>query len=179
MDCPMLKMIKQQNPGKEYPEKLGEKWTIEEEKTLLEELDDKTLSLKDIAESHKRTYGGIIGRQKTIAYSMYLEGATLDEIIRITKLTNDKVIKTIAKKSGLTNEQVIKTIGKSGKTPAAIQPPIFSLEKEIIEMRNEIKECKTTINELVEMIKAIYQFKELPKDLQTKYMMIEYDTKTI
>ena len=178
MDSSMLKMIKQQNPGKEYPEKLGEKWTIEEEKTLLEELDDKTLSLKDIAESHKRTYGGIIGRQKTIAYSMYLEGATLDEIIRITKLTNDKIIKTIAKKSGLTNEQVIKTIGKSGKTPA-IQPPIFSLEKEIIEMRNEIKEFKNTINELVEMIKAIYQFKELPKDLQTKYMMIEYDTETI
>jgi hypothetical protein len=31
---------------------------------------------------------------------------------------------------------------------------------------------KTTINELVEMIKAIYQFKELPKGLQTKYLMI-------
>jgi hypothetical protein len=98
MDSPMLKMIKQQNPDKEYPEKLGEKWTMEEENTLLQELDENTLTLKDIAESHKRTYGGIIGRQKTIAYRMYLAGDTEDEIIRITKLTNEQLIKTIAKK---------------------------------------------------------------------------------
>ena len=168
MDSPMLKMIKQQNPDKEYPEKLGEKWTIEEEKTLLQELDENTLTLKDIAESHKRTYGGIIGRQKTIAYNMHLSGATEDEIIRITKLTNEQVIKTIAKKSGLTNEQVIKTIAKKvAKTPAISAIP----ENEIIEVRNEIKELKTTINELVEIIKAIYQFKELPEGLRTKYLM--------
>lgn len=169
MDSPMLKMIKQQNPDKEYPEKLGEKWTIEEEKTLLQELDENTLTLKDIAESHKRTYGGIIGRQKTIAYNMHLSGATEDEIIRITKLTNEQVIKTIAKKSGLTKEQVIKTIAKKvAKTPAISAIP----ENEIIEVRNEIKELKTTINELVEIIKAIYQFKELPEGLRTKYLMI-------
>jgi mevalonate pyrophosphate decarboxylase len=171
MDSPMLKMIKQQNPDKEYPEKLGEKWTIEEEKTLLQELDENTLTLKDIAESHKRTQGGIIGRQKTIAYSMYLAGATEDEIIRITKLTNEQLIKTIAKKGGKTPLKYTAT--------SAIQPPIFSLEKETIEvrnemneMRNEMNELKTTINELVDMIKAIYQFKELPKGLQTKYLMI-------
>ena len=152
MDSPMLKMIKQQNPDKEYPEKLGEKWTIEEERTLLQELDENTLTLKDIAESHKRTYGGIIGRQKTIAYNMHLSGATEDEIIRITKLTNEQVIKTIAK--------------KVAKTPAISAIP----ENEIIEVRNEIKELKTTINELVEIIKAIYQFKELPEGLRTKYL---------
>ena len=169
MDSPMLKMIKQQNPDKEYPEKLGEKWTIEEEKTLLQELDDNILTLKDIAESHKRTYGGIIGRQKTIAYSMHLSGATEDEIIRITKLTKEQVIKTIAKKSGLTKEQVIKTIAKKVAKPPAISA---IPENEIIEVRNEIKELKTTINELVEIIKAIYQFKELPEGLRTKYLMI-------
>ena len=42
-------------------------------------------------------------------------------------------------------------------------------------MRNEIKELKTTINELVEIIKAIYEFKELPKSLQTKYLMIQVE----
>ena len=69
MGSPMLKMIKQQNPNKEYPEKLGEKWTVEEENTLLQELAD-NITIKDIAESHKRTLGGIIGRQKTIAYEV-------------------------------------------------------------------------------------------------------------
>ena len=73
MDSPMLKMIKHQNQNKEYPEKLGEKWTVEEENTLLQELAD-NMNIKDIAESHKRTLGGIVGRQKTIAYSMYLAG---------------------------------------------------------------------------------------------------------
>ena len=153
----MLKMIKQQNPDKEYPEKLGEKWTMEEENTLLQELNENTLTLKDIAESHKRTYGGIIGRLKTIAYRMYLDGDTEDEIIRITKLTKEQLIKTIAKK--VVKPPVI----------SAIQPPD---PNEIKEIRNEIKELKTTINELVDMIKAIYQFKELPKGLQTKYLMI-------
>jgi len=163
MDSPMLKMIKQQNPDKEYPEKLGEKWTVEEENTLLQELAD-NITIKDIAESHKRTIGGIIGRQKTIAYSMYLAGDNEDEILRITKLNNEKLLKTIAKKSG-------KTPLKS-TTISVIQTPIFSLENEIIEIRNEIKELKTTIKELVEMIKAIYEFKELPKSLQTKYLII-------
>ena len=96
---------------------------------------------------------------------MYLAGDTEDKILRITKLNNEQLLKTIAKKSG-------KTPLKS-TTISVIQPPIFLLEKEIIEMRNEIKELKTTINELVEIIKAIYEFKELPKSLQTKYQMIQ------
>jgi predicted RNase H-like nuclease (RuvC/YqgF family) len=154
MDSPMLKMIKHQNPDKEYPEKLGEKWTIEEENILLQELAN-NINIKDIAESHKRTYGGIVGRQKTIAYSMYLAGDTEDKILKITKLTNKQLLTTIAKKSD-------KTLLKS-KAISGIQTPIFSLEKEIIEMKNEIKELKTSINELVEMIKAIYEYKELPK----------------
>ena len=66
MDGPMLKMIKQQNPDKEYPEKLGEKWTIEEENTLLQEL-DKNINIEIIAQTHNRTIGGIRGRQRTIA----------------------------------------------------------------------------------------------------------------
>lgn len=163
MDSPMLKMIKQQNPDKEYPTKLGEKWTIEEENKLLQELDD-NINIKDIAESHKRTLGGIIGRQKTIAYRMYLTGATEDEIIKITKLSNEQISKTIAKKSD-------KTLTKSTAISVINPLPIFSLEKEIIEMRNEIKELKTTIKELVEMIKAIYKFEDIHKTLQTKYLI--------
>ena len=147
----MLKMIKQQNPNKEYPEKLGEKWTVEEENTLLQELAD-NINIKDIAQSHKRTYGGIIGRQQTIAYRMYNAGVTEEEIIRITKLTKEQLIKTITRKNG---KSPLKSIAIS-----SIQTPIFSLEKEIFMMRNEIKELKTTINELVEMIKAIYEFED-------------------
>ena len=163
MDSTMLKMIKQQNPDKEYPTKLGEKWTIEEENKLLQELND-NINIKDIAESHKRTLGGIIGRQKTIAYRMYLTGATEDEIIKITKLSNEQISKTIAKKSD-------KTLTKSTAISVISPLPIFSLENEIIEMRNEIKELKTTIKELVEMIKAIYKFEDIHKTLQSKYLI--------
>jgi hypothetical protein len=44
MDSPMLKMIKQQNPDKEY-----QKWTVEEENTLLQELAD-NITIKERTE---------------------------------------------------------------------------------------------------------------------------------
>jgi hypothetical protein len=144
----MLKMIKTQNPDKEYPANLGQRWTDEEENTLLQEL-DKNIDIKIIAQTHKRTIGGIRGKQRHIAYKMYVKKASIEEIIKKTKLDKEQIMETIKIKEN--PQKKVKTIQK---------PKKVSLESEIIEMRCEIKELKNTIKELVDMVKAIYEFED-------------------
>ena len=140
IDSPMLKMIKTKNPDTDYPSNMGQKWTYEEENTLLQEL-DKNINIEIIAQTHNRTIGGITGRQRTIAYNMYVKKVSIEEIIRKTKLDKEQIIDTITRK-----ENQLKKV---------------SLENEIIEMRSEIKELKNTIKELVEMMKAVYEFEDI------------------
>ena len=143
MDSPMLKMLKTKNPDTDYPTNMGQKWTDEEENTLLQEL-DKNINIEIIAQTHNRTIGGIRGRQRTIAYNMYVKNVSIEEIIRKTKLDKEQIMETITRKVKITQE-----------------PKKDSLENEIIEMRSEIKELKNTIKELVEMMKAVYEFEDI------------------
>lgn len=148
MNSPMLKMLKTKNPDKDYPINMGQKWTDEEENTLLQEL-DKNINIEIIAQKHNRTIGGIRGRQRTIAYNMYVKRASIEEIIIKTKLDKEQIMETITRKEN--SQKKVKITQK---------PKKVSLENEIIEMRNEIKELKNTIKELVEMMKAVYEFED-------------------
>jgi hypothetical protein len=149
----MLKMLKTKNPDTDYPTNMGQKWTDEEENTLLQEL-DKNINIEIIAQTHNRTIGGIRGRQRTIAYNMYVKNVSIEEIIRKTKLDKELIMETITRKE---NPQKKVKITQEPK----IEPKKVSLENEIIEMRSEIKELKNTIKELVEMMKAVYEFEDV------------------
>ena len=153
MDSPMLKMLKTKNPDTDYPTNMGQKWTDEEENTLLQEL-DKNINIEIIAQTHNRTIGGIRGRQRTIAYNMYVKKVSIEDIIRKTKLDKEQIMETITRKE---NPQKKVKITQEPK----IKPKKVSLENEIIEMRSEIKELKNTIKELVEMMKAVYEFEDV------------------
>lgn len=153
MDSPMLKMLKTKNPDTDYPTNMGQKWTDEEENTLLQEL-DKNINIEIIAQTHNRTIGGIRGRQRTIAYNMYVKKVSIEEIIRKTKLDKEQIMETITRKE---NPQKKVKITQEPK----IEPKKVSLENEIIEMRSEIQELKNTIKELVEMMKAVYEFEDV------------------
>ena len=93
----MLKMLKMKNPDRDYPTRMGEKWTDEEENTLLQEL-DKNINIEIIAQAHNRSIGGITGRQRTIAYSMYEKKASIEEIIIKTKLDKEQIMEIITRK---------------------------------------------------------------------------------
>ena len=149
MDSPMLKMLKTKNPDTDYPTNMGQKWTDEEENTLLQEL-DKNINIEIIAQTHNRTIGGIRGRQRTIAYNMYVKKVSIEEIIIKTKLDKEQIMETITRKE---NPQK--------KVKITQEPKKVSLENELIEMRSEIKELKNTIKELVEMMKAVYEFEDV------------------
>jgi hypothetical protein len=99
MDSPMLKMIKEKNPDKEYPSNFGTKWTAEEETTLLEEL-NKNMEIVLIATNHNRTPGSIHARRKDIAYKMHTSGIDMQEIIQKTKLNKEQITETIIKSFG-------------------------------------------------------------------------------
>ena len=145
-------MLKSKHPDTDYPTNMGQKWTDEEENTLLQEL-DKNINIEIIAQTHNRTIGGIRGRQRTIAYNMYVKKVSIEEIIRKTKLDKEQIMETITRKE---NPQKKVKITQEPK----IEPKKVSLENEIIEMRSEIKELKNTIKELVEMMKAVYEFED-------------------
>jgi len=149
----MLKMLKTKNPDTDYPTNMGQKWTDEEENTLLQEL-DKNINIEIIAQIHNRSIGGIRGRQRTIAYNMYVKKVSIEEIIRKTKLDKEQIMETITRKE---NPQKKVKITQEPK----IEPKKVSLENELIEMRSEIKELKNTIKELVEMMKAVYEFEDV------------------
>ena len=145
----MLKMLKTKNPDTDYPTNLGQIWTDEEENTLLQEL-DKNINIEIIAQTHNRTIGGIRGRQRTIAYNMYVKNVSIEEIIKKTKLDKEQIMEIITRKE---NPQK--------KVKITQEPKKVSLENEIIEMRSVIKELKNTIKELVEMMKAVYEFEDV------------------
>ncbi len=142
-------MLKIENPDTDYPTNMGEKWTDEEENTLLQEL-DKNINIEIIAQTHNRTIGGIKGKQRNIAYKMYVKKVSIEEIIIKTKLDKEEIMNTITRKE---NPQKKKKITQ--------EPKKVSLENEIIEMRSEIKKLKNTIKELVEMMKAVYEFEDV------------------
>ena len=143
MDSPMLKT---KNPDKDYPTNKGKKWTDKEENLLLQEL-DKNINIEIIAQTHNRTIGGIIGRQRTIAYNMYVKNVSIEEIMIKTKLNKEQIMETITRKETETQKPKIE--------------PKVSLENEIIEIKSEIKELKNIIKELVEMMKAVYEFEDV------------------
>ena len=143
----MLKMLKLQNPDKEYPSNVGQKWFDDEETLLLEEL-NKNIDIETIAQNHNRTIGGINARCRQIAYNLYLKNVCMEEIIEKTKLDEECIKETINRRK---NYQKIKT--------TETKKPI-SLQNDVKEMKNEIKELKNTIKELVEMMKAVYEFED-------------------
>jgi Glu-tRNA(Gln) amidotransferase subunit E-like FAD-binding protein len=138
-------MLKSQNPDKEYPSNTGQKWTDDEEILLLEEL-SKNINIQLIAQCHNRTTGGINARRREIAYKLYKNNNSMDEIILKTKLDRE-CIRDIIERRQNNNSKKITEIKKP-------------LESEIDEMKNDIKELKNTIKELVEMMKAVYEFED-------------------
>jgi hypothetical protein len=144
MESQMLNLVKAKNSYKDYPSNMGQKWTYDEEALLSEEL-NKNMSIELIAETHSRTIGGINSRRRFIAYKMYINNYSIQEIVMKTKLNETQIIDTI--KTRQNNSEKCKST--------------FSIENEIVEIKNNINDLKNAITELVEMMKAVYEFENM------------------
>lgn len=158
----MLQLIQKMNPGKEYPANLGAIWTAEEDKTLLEEIEN-GYDFETIADNHKRTVGGIYARRKEIAFKMYCSCMSMDEIIRKTKLTREDINLVVDKKRNSSERKkrtdAVIDINLSGQNDLTqLKSELVGIKSDIVSMRNEIFELKKTINGLAEMLKLVYEF---------------------
>jgi len=146
MNSPFLTMLKQQNPDKEYPSNTGQKWTDEEESVLLDEL-DKKLDIDTIAEMHKRTAGGIISRCREIAYKLYTKNIDMQEIMLKTRLDRTQIIDAINRRKNqpVKKEKMEKVENVSSNNQSS---EIAELKKEIISLKNDVKEMLRLIHQL-------------------------------
>lgn len=151
MDSPMKKMLLSRDPNKSYPSNLGKKWYDDEDALLMEELNN-NIDIEIIAQKHNRTLGGIKCRCGHIAYNMYLQDIPMEEIIEKTHLDEQYIKQIIDKK---TNKYE-----KTNKIDKNKSNNINLIENEIIEMKKDIKEIKNNVNELVSMMKAVYEFED-------------------
>ena len=149
------KNFKSNNSDKIVPSNLGKKWTEEEETLLLTDL-ALNIDIKLIAEKHNRTKGGIVSRQKEIAYKMYIKNISMIEIINKTKLDGLLINEFIEKKKYNTS---IKNSIKQDKNSIK-EDKKFSIEDEIIYIKKDINDIKNTLKELFDMMKAIYEFED-------------------
>jgi len=128
------------NPDTTLHSNCGKRWTEQEEFLLLTELDN-NIDIDIIAEKHNRTKGGIVSRQKEIAYKMYIKNISMIEIINKTKLDEITINELIEKKSY--NKKSLKN---------KIEDEI-KMKNDINEMKTDIKELKNTLKELVDIMK--------------------------
>jgi hypothetical protein len=151
-------MIRISNEDKEYPSNMGQKWSNEEEILLLEELNN-NIDIGIIAEKHNRTIGGINSRRREIAYKMYLKKISIEEIIKQTKLDYDFIEQTIQKRQN-NNSKKIKTKELDNIFISINKNDYIELQNDVKYMKTDIKQIKNTLGELVEMMKAIYEFED-------------------
>jgi hypothetical protein len=152
-------MIRISNEDKEYPSNMGQKWSDEEEITLLRELND-NIDIEMIAQNHSRTIGGINSRRREIAYKMYLKKISIEEIIKQTKLDYDCIEQTIQKRQNNTSKK-IKTKELDNVFISINKNDYIELQNNVKYMKNDIKQIKNTLGELVEMMKAVYEFEDV------------------
>jgi len=151
-------MVRISNEDREYPSNMGQKWSDEEEILLLEELRN-NIDIEIIAQKHNRTIGGINSRRREIAYKMYLKNVSIEEIIRQTKLDNNS-IEEIIKKRQNNNSKKIKTKEIDNVFISINKNDYIELQNDVKNMKNDIKQIKNTLGELVEMMKAVYDFED-------------------
>ena len=151
-------MVRISNEDTEYPSNMGQKWSDEEEILLLEELNN-NIDIVIIAQKHNRTIGGINSRRQEIAYKMYVKNVSIEEIIKQTKLDYNSIEQTIQKKQN-NNSKKIKTKEVDNVFISINKNDYIELQNDVKNMKNDIKQIKNTLGELVEMMKAVYEFED-------------------
>jgi hypothetical protein len=178
MESSMLKMLKSQNPDKEYPSNLGKAWSEDEETLLIEELYS-NIDIETIARNHERTIGGINSRRRQIAYNMYLNNSSMESIIKWTKLDEECIKQIIEKKSGdkpvkitkvkddnMIKEEVVDEDNNSVSNRLdSINLDIADMKKDIMTMKRDMKQLKITMNDMFEMMRSFYEIKDACDEL--------------
>ena len=159
----------------QYPSNYRKKWNIDEENALLQEL-DKNINIENIALTHNRTIGGIVGKQHTIAYNMYL--TYIKTTMIKTKLSHEQILYAIHKKKDmpLLKNKVIKMEAEINK-----KEDMSLLKNNVIKMDNTInkkEEMSLLKNNVIKMNNAINKKEEMSL-LKNKVIKMEAEIKEL
>jgi len=152
-------MVRISNDDKEYPSNMGQKWSEDEERLLVEELNN-NIDIETIAQKHSRTIGGINSRLQEIAYKMYIKNISVEEIIKQTKLDYNSIEQIIQKRQN-NNSRKIKTKELDNIFISINKHDYIELQNDVKKITNDIKYLKNTVTDIVEMMKAIYEFEDV------------------
>jgi len=141
--------------------KFGKKWEEQDDKKLVRLYSDNTKDIVDIAKELGRTPISIACRlvkNNVINFEFEARGYHSYENTEYYKKCVEKknMLKTEEKlkkeKTNKTNENYLITINRND---------YLELKYDVDIMKNDIKEIKKTLNELVEMMKAVYEFEDV------------------
>ena len=142
----------------------GKKWEEQDDKELVRLYSDNTKDIVDIAKQLKRTPISIASRLiknsiinyefEARGYSTYQTTDYYKECIekkRKTKKKEKPKKENVSTNNNINNEKYLITINRND---------YFDLKYDVDIMKKDIKQIKSSINELVEMIKAVYDFED-------------------
>jgi hypothetical protein len=139
---------------------VGFKWSDEEEKQLLEEI-KKGMKYTDIAILHNRTEGAISSRLRHIAYKLYLNNTTLDDISYMTKIEKKDIEYIIKQRSNMSNKKRYKEhILTKNEDISTETSTTETLTKELNILKSDVAEIKKDVKEILRLINAIYEFEQ-------------------
>lgn len=94
---PKIKINKKSNKKSNKKLNHGKKWNQQEDDLLIQNI--KIKSIKKISQEHERSDGAIRARLKSIAYKLYQQDKSINEIIDITQLKKKQIVDYIHKEN--------------------------------------------------------------------------------
>jgi hypothetical protein len=95
------------------PSAAGSRWSQEEEKTLMKEINS-GIDIEQIAEKHKRTQYAIKMKLQSMAYTLYKQETPIEQIVKLTGLSEEEIALGIeyCEKKNPTSGDILKQILK-------------------------------------------------------------------
>ena len=120
----------------------------------------KKINIEQIAQIHERTVGGIKSRQIEIDYKMFNDNIYIENIISNLKL-NEFTIRTGIERTQKKYNGKIQKESPQQQMMIEIQPhQENTIEDEIQNIKNDIKELKSLMNQMIGMLNTIYDFEK-------------------
>lgn len=143
--------------------KIGKKWTQEEDNQLLRLYNEENLDIIDIAKQHNRLPRAIAVRLvkhevisnefEAKGYTEYKNSDYYKEMMEKNYIKKEKQTKTLQE-----NNNILITINKNDYLQ--LQQDITEIKQDITQMKENILTINSNMKELIDMIKSIYEFED-------------------
>jgi hypothetical protein len=138
---------------------IGQKWTQEEDDQLNQLYNNENLDVVEIAEKHNRLPGGIAARLVhfgIVSNRMDARGYSghKNSEYYITTMAEKKINKVSSHETNNNNS----FYKKKNKIE---EPDYVKIQKDITEIKQDIKKLSSNMNELIDMLKSIYEFEDV------------------